>query len=1113
MRRIKAIRKARRSLFLLGTLLAFTLAAYADPTAMLMGRITDPVGSVISGALVTAVNVETSTTFTGVTNGAGFYSIPNISPGRYRVMVQKVGWITIVKPGLELHVQDEIALNFSMHPGSVIESVSLQEGAPLIQGESLGVTIGQRNLTELPSLTRNPYDFIVLSPGATPVTTIRGIGFAVSGQRAESGNFLLDGSDNNNAYVTGPGQGLPLDAVQEYRLQAANFTAEYGRNAGFIANVVSKAGTNDVHGVAYDFLRTSALAANTYDNNARGLPKPVFSRHQTGGTLGLPIKRGKLFFFGAQESVLVRSTAPVKFYVPTPQLLAISSPATQAIFRRFSLPANLSVTDVRTRRVCPVSAVCNGKLGSRTLPAFAATSRIGGVDAGAGPPQTTYLWTARIDYNVGPKTLLTARYAFQDMNESPVVEQPYSAELDRPVFSRNQNAVVSLTHTFSANLVSESRLVYNRVSTTIPQVPSAPFPYFIISGEGSSLPGGTNGEGGPQNAYQFFQTASKVQGRHSFKFGGEYLHLRDNRTPSEVPVTQHNRGQFRDVQAFVDGTLTSFQISLDPKGRVPGQLLEPPFGPSTTRRHYRFNDFAAFFQDTWKLTSRLTVSSGLRYEYFGEQRSPGAERAVDANFYYGDRGSIFERIASGRLLRTIDAPGKYHNHFYVPNCGNFGPRAGLSYDLSGDGQTLFQSGFGVFYNRLLGFGGTSLNPPSYDLLRLTSVPLTTTLMDDPYGVLPTSPLPLSTSVIFHKDQNLKTAYTLSWNAGIERQLGSSVVVIATYLGSSGNRLYQFMNENRMGSGQFVGRPGTRLVENTSFFSTLSNLGHSSYHGLQLSSRSRRIGNSGLEFGASYTLSHSIDNVSSVGNEPRAVGLSAYLLDPFNPSLDKASSDHDVRQRFVTSFIWELPVAKNATSAKRYLFAGWELSGILSSQTGQPFSLIDGGVADRDEIENTRPRVTGPVPNVLQGSNTVADAVAPNAFLVLPLNLVRYPNGSCVPDAKPFACELSVNGPFDGTLGRNSFRRPGVHSENIAVLKNLNLPSVLGHEGLKLQLRAEFYNVLNHSNLYVNSSSRDIARLSWHTATIMIPGVTASFGTPERLPQEARQIVLGLKLLF
>jgi hypothetical protein len=1078
-----------------------------------MGRITDGAGSVISGAVVAVVNVETTTTFTGTTNRAGFYSISNISPGRYRVIVQKVGWITIVKPGLELHVQDEIALNFSMHPGSMIESVSLQEGAPLIQGETLGITIGRRNLTELPSLTRNPYDFIVLSPGATPVTTIRGVGFAVNGQRAESGNFLLDGSDNNNAYVTGPGQGLPLDAVQEYRLQASNFTAEYGRNAGFIANVVSKAGTNDIHGVAYDFLRNSALAANTYDNNARRLPKPVFSRHQAGGTVGLPIKKDKLFFFGALEAILVRSTAPVKFYVPTPQLLAISSPATQAIFQRFTLPANLSVTDVRTRRVCPFSSTCSGKLGSRTLPAFAATSRIGSVDAGAGPPQTTYLWTARIDYSIGPKTLLAARYAFQDIDESPVVEQPYSSELDRPVFSRNQNAVVSLTHTFSANLVSESRLVYNRVSTTIPQVPAAPFPYFIISGEGSSLPGGTNGEGGPQNAYQFSQTINKVQGRHNFKFGGEYLHLLDNRTPSEVPVTQHNRGQFRDVQAFVDGILTSFQISLDPQGHVPGQVLDPPFRPSTSTRHYRFNDFAAFFQDTWRLTSRLTLSSGLRYEYFGEQHSPGAERALDANFYYGDSGNIFERIASGRLLRTIDAPDKYRNHFYLPNRGNFAPRAGFSYDLTGNGKTLFHSGFGIFYNRLLGFGGTSLNPPTYDLLRLTGVPLTTGLMEDPYSALPASPLPLNTSVIFHKDQNLKTAHTLSWNAGVERQLGSGVVFGATYLGSSGNRLYQFMNENRKGSGQFVGRPDTRLVENTSFFSTLSNLGHSSYHGLQLSCRSSKIGNAGLEFGASYTLSHSIDNVSSVGNEPRAVGLSAYLLDPFNPSLDKASSDHDVRQRFVTSFIWELPVARNTRSTRRYLFAGWEMSGVLSFQTGQPFSLTDSGVRDRDEIENTRPRVTGPLPSLLQGNNIVPDVVTPNAFLVLPLNLVRYPNGSCVPDAQPFACELSVNGPFDGTLGRNSFRRPGMHSENVAVFKNLNLPGVFRPEGLKIQLRAEFYNVLNHSNLYVNSSSRDVARLSWNTQTTTTPGVIASFGTPERLPQEARQIVLGLKVLF
>ena len=332
----------------------FVRTTLASPTATLTGRVTNSLGGILVAAQVEATNIETNTVNWVRTNQAGLYRIPNLPPGYYRVIVRMFGYRTIVKPGVKLHVQDVIALNFSMQVGSSISSVTEEEGVPLVQAETAmqSSTVNQLAITELPSLTRNPYDFVALSPGATPASVSRGIGFAINGQRLESGSFLLDGSDNNEPYNTGPGQIVPLDAVQEYRLMTNNFTAEYGRNVGFIANVVTKSGTNEFRGVAYDFIRNSWFAANTFENKARGIPRPVFNRHQLGGAAGGPILHDKAFFFVAFEPILVRSSAGISYYVPTPDLLAVSSAGTNAIFKRFPIPSQLSTTDVSIRTVC-----------------------------------------------------------------------------------------------------------------------------------------------------------------------------------------------------------------------------------------------------------------------------------------------------------------------------------------------------------------------------------------------------------------------------------------------------------------------------------------------------------------------------------------------------------------------------------------------------------------------------------------------------------------------------------------------------------------------------------------------------------------------------------------
>src|SRR5450432_593256 len=1070
---------------------------WAGPTASLAGRVTDNTGAPVADVKVEGIDIETNKAFASQTNRDGLYSLPNLAPGMYRVVVSKLGMRTVVKPGVELHVQDVVALNFSMQAGSMIESVTVPAGAPLIQIEDamLGAIIGQRAIAELPSLTRNPYDFVVLGAGAPAIGVDRGIGVAVNGQRAESGSFLLDGSDNNNAFASGPGQAVPLDAVREYRIQTSNFTAEYGRNSGFIANVVTRAGGNDIHGGAYEYIRNSAFASNTFQNNALGLPRPVFNRNQPGAQFAGPVRKDKVFFFGAAESILVRSANSVLFYVPTPQLLAVSSPGTQALFRRYAPPAGLSNSDVLPRLVCPYGAACNqgAASGEAAIPAFAMVSRTGPIDAGAGTPQNTLLLTARVDYILDSRTTLTGRYALEDADRLAVVGQPYSPQLDRSTRTRNQNAALTLTHTVRPDFTTESRFVYSRVSQWSPQSPPGGLPEFDINVESVSLPSGELQAGGSQNTLQFFHNANRIWGRHDFKFGGEYVQLRDNRAPGDENATEPNRGVFADAQSFVDGVLSSFQLS---------------GGPSESKTHYRYNDFAFFVQDTWKVSPRLTLSPGLRYEYFGEQHSPGREQALDANFYYGPGANIFEQIANGSVLPTADAPGKYRNHFYLPNRTNFAPRMGLAFDITGEGRTVLRTGAGLFYDRLPGFGSMAPNPPSsYGLARIFEVPLTPALLANPNSVLNGQPIPAASTVVFQKDQDLRTSRTVNWNVSLEHRVLNDYVVAASYLGSSGNRLYALTNDNRQGSGQLVGRPDTRLFEDGSSFESLNNLGHSSYQSLQIRVDQRAPTRLGLQFGANYTWSHSIDNVSSLGNDDRVAGTTSYLLDPFNPSLDKGSSDFDVRHRLTAYFIWQPPAVRH-----NVLLDGWEFSGILSFQTGQPFSLIDGGAPGKEGLDEMRPLVTGPLPAQFSSSQMVADSLTPNQFLVLPLNPIRDSAGNCWTGSTPLSCEPSVNGPYGGTIGRNNYSRPGTAFQNLVVMRNFDL-SRLGRQGLRLQFRAEFYNPLNHSNLYVNYRTNDAAQQSFNTGTGTTPGVTASYGTPDRLPQEARQVVLALKILF
>jgi hypothetical protein len=625
-------------------------------TGAVVGRVFDPQRAVVAGANITLRSVDKGFERYTTTSSEGEYVFQLVSPGKFTVQAQASGF-ALATVYVEVVVATPVRADLTLQVQPLRQAVNVfGENGVAVQTENadLGRTISPHEMSELPSINRSPYDFMAVMPGAVRSDDGGGVGLAMNGARTSSGNYLLDGSENNDTFMSAPGQDVPLDSIEEFSVQTNHFSAEYGRNSGFIANVVTKGGTNHFHGTLYDYIRNSALAANSYDNNAHGFSRPVFNRHQFGGTIGGPIRHGKLFFFASVEPILIRSSTTNTFFVPTPQLLAISSPGTQAIFQAYPLPKDLPSTNVQLRQVCPFGSTCDQqtKAGFVTLPAFAFLSRAGPQDAGAGSPGNTILASGRIDWVINSKTQAFARYAFVNGDGLASVGQPYSSKLDVPSYGNNQNIALNLIRTWSPRMTTESRIVYQRIDWGWPAAPQPLFPRFLIQNEGVTLPSASDSYGGPHHSYQFFQTVTWVRGRHTLKFGGQFVHLRENigLGYADGQVADAN---FLDVQAFVNGVLGYYSIALNPKGQFPGEWVDPPFGPPSFTRHFHYNEPGLFLADTWRITPRLTLTPGLRWEYLGVLHSPGADHKLDSNFYFGSGGNSLAGFCARWMHRVI----------------------------------------------------------------------------------------------------------------------------------------------------------------------------------------------------------------------------------------------------------------------------------------------------------------------------------------------------------------------------------------------------------------------------------------------------------------------------
>jgi hypothetical protein len=749
-------------LSLLGMILLGTSDARAQSSGSVRGTVTDSQGAAVPNAKVVLTNLATNALNETQTNNDGLFVFGYVTPAKYNLSIKKDGFRTTTAD-LTVEVAQVVSLNFALEIGQLSESVTVTESALIINttnGE-LGHEVSGEALQQMPLLNRNYYNLMQLTAGAADTGSVSGDmrgssgqagggGLAIAGARTSEINYMLDGGENNDTFVAGVAQIVPLDSVQEFKIQTNGMGAEYGRNP-VVTNVVTKSGTNAYHGSAYEYYRGASLSTDPFFDKANGIPKANFVRNQFGGSFGGAVVKDKLFYFGTAEGVRVRSRSTQFAYVPTQAFLEAANPDVTTYMNAWGgLPASDCGTSSITAQYIVENVEQSGAYGGSNVltdqsgSALAAGTNLlcrapftSFADVGGGTPQDTWLATGRVDYVFSSNTNLFVRYAYSDLQQ-PVGAGSSSAYpiYNTPASQRNQNFTLALNHVFSPSLFGELRATYNRVNTDTPlgEAPgTAPCWQYAFGGptptaDSITFPGyvptvcafASVGAGGPQNVYQFQGSVTKSRGRHTFKFGGSYFHMRFN---YHFGAFENGYYESESMQDMLNGQVDVLFQALDPRGHVPGDTydtsVDGPFQFPQFGRHYHYNEFAFYGEDSYKMTNRLTLSYGLRWEYFGVPHSPSGEQALDANLYLnaigGHDSNIYEQIRDARFRRT--------NQFYRPDYGDFGPRVGIAYDLSGHGTTVLRAGYGLYFDR--NFGNATFNaiqnPPNYAVLSSTTV--------------------------------------------------------------------------------------------------------------------------------------------------------------------------------------------------------------------------------------------------------------------------------------------------------------------------------------------------------------------------------------------------------
>jgi hypothetical protein len=1108
----------RTFLVFLGLVLWVAGSGFAQETGRITGTVMDQSGAIVANATLTAKNLASDAERTTQSNASGTYALVGLQPGTYQVTVfvpqfqPFTAKIEVTVGGSET-LDAKLAVSQSV---SEVQVVADTGGVSVnTSTQELSQVVDTQQLSSLPSLTRNPYDFVVLSgnvsngdnttddAASSQNLSSRGVGYSINGQRETGTEILLDGVENISVFSDMIGEQVPLDSVQEYSIVTNNFSAQYGRASGGVVNVTTKSGTNQFHGSAWEYNRLSAYTANTYQNEATGLPKGIYTRNQLGYAVGGPILKDKLFFYQSTEWIHVRSQAQESELIPTPQFLATTAPSVQSYFANYgSTPYPIVNTLTQYQLGLPTPLMqSNGTPVPASTPIFGQVNFTANADAGGDYPQNSYSLMGRLDYNLGENTQMFFRFGQQSQNlfYGTAYYSPYP-QYDVGSAVSNDSALYSISHAFSPTLFSNSKVSFNRLdnpntyNAAEQNVPQLMFGGATAAGLQITFPGlenymapGSGGlpYGGPQNTVQVVEDVAWSKGRHEMHFGfqGTYLQMNIAYGAYAQAVEYLQTNIQPALQNMLDGTLQYYEAAVNTQGKYPcvqnpnGSLVStpscdvtPPLTAPSLARSDRYKDWAIYAQDSFKATPQLTLNYGIRYEHYGVQHNDNQN--LDSNFYYGSGSNIFQQISDGQVYTAPQSPV---GQLWRPRWGTVAPRVGFAYDIFGNGQDSVRGGFGISYER--NFGNVTFNviqnPPAYGVLQTYNTPVTNSNLG-PFGVAgPAQPLP--PLELRNVDQNINVAQTQFWSLALDHQIGKTSVVEISYSGAHGVHLYDIFAANPIGGAQaYLGAPvdcpGTTtecLTRNNAQYAAINvrgSGGSSSYNAVNVKYQTQNLHNTGLTLVANYTFSHSLDDLSSTFSDG-SQGGSGYIgnlgyLDPRNPMLDWASSDYDVPNRIVVSPIWQTPWFKSGHNWKSEVAGGWIVDDIFTARSGTPFSAFD-FTYNLNGFSGV-PRIV-PITPVTQHKPGLTTQVGPNEFQI---NSIPGAN-----DMAPFNTTLGISdfGPFPVTMtGRNSFRGPGAWDTDASLTKKFNL-----HEGMDLQFRAEAFDLFNHHNLYVNESALSV----------------------------------------
>jgi len=929
----------------------YPCALWAQTTnASITGRVTDPSKATVPDAKVAAIHLGTNFRYESTTNGAGEYTLTNLPPGTYRFEVEKTGFKKLIRPDVTLHVQDALAIDFEMAVGSVSESVVVQAGAPLVNTTSATVStvVDQTFVENIPLNGRSFQTLIMLTPGVVVTQTAyddQGQ-FSVNGQRADANYFTVDGVSANFG-VTGyfplvqtAGGALPalsaqggtnslvsVDAMQEFRVQTSSFAPEFGRTPGGQISILTRSGTNQFHGTAFEYFRNDVLDANDWFSNRDHLPKPEERQNDFGGVFGGPIVKDKTFFFFSYEGLRLRQPATQETVVP----------------------------DVASRQQAPTSMqpylnaypVPNGpELGSGTAQFNGSYSNPSSLDA----------YSIRVDHAINSKLSLFGRYNYSPSSFTqrgalqgyePNLSTSQSSSVSMQTFTVGLTAIASphindeLRVNYSNDRAS-SRFVMDNFGGAIPLADSALFPtgfssahsWFTLEilGVGELIKGFLATD--EQRQVNVVDNVSVTEGSHQLKFGVDYRWL----APFSSPYVYRQFAEFRGVTACsAQPCIEKSTYALSGTALLAASLAEQS-------NALLARNFSLYAQDTWKIAPRLTVIYGLRWDINPALKGKNAENDPYTVIGLNDPATMTLAPRGTRLYDTT--------------YGNVAPRVGVAYELGGrqDWGAVLRGGFGIFYDLGYGsLGGVSSYFPysATKIIAPSSTPCTSgfTGVCFPLNATDAAPPPFSTSppvpTILVAEPHLTLPRTYEWNVALEKGLGRNQSISATYVGAIGRDLLR-------STFLFNPNPDFQFVDVT------SNTATSDYQALQVKFQ-RRLSH-GLQALGSYTFSHSIDNASTDAAF-NYLGTPSFIA---NPNVDRGNSDFDIRHSFTAGATYGLPTPQWNAFARATL-GGWSVDAFILARSAPPVNVTGTIVFAAGTALYPRPNVVPGQPLELFGS--------------------------------------------------------------------------------------------------------------------------------------------------